>query len=47
MTWLAGALLLVAAHEAYGRGSTLGGATLCVLALLVLVGAAAERDRRV
>lgn len=47
MTWVAGALLLVASWAAYGRGSTLGGAALAVLAILVLMGAAAERDRRV
>ena len=47
MTWLAGALLLLAAWAAYGEGSVLGGAALCLLAILVLLGAAAERDRRV
>lgn len=46
MTWIAGALLIVAAGAAYGDGSTLGGATLCALAIGVLLLAAAERDRR-
>lgn len=47
MTWICAALLLVGAHEAYGRGSTITGAVLCALALLLLLAAAAERDRRI